>query len=156
MHPTLDISLDFDDETRELLERLIHHRETILIQICSNFGEVKQHPFFESHGKLSGFEIQLKDNYINQKGEYDILLKFATDRYGIQVKVTAGQRVPLYTWMYWEIDLSIVRSRRFIETVYTFLINFNSIQPREDDEMVSSNDIRNYWDKLVNAIPESI
>ena len=156
MHPIPDISLVFDEKTRELLERLVHHREAILDHLRSNFGEVKQNPCFEVHGRLSGFEILLQDYFINEEGDYDILLKFATDKYGIQVKVIAGQRAPLYTWMYWKKDLSMTRSRTFIETVFTFLTNFDRIQPREADEMVNSDDIRKYWDKLVNAIPQSI
>ena len=156
MYPTPDISINFDEKTKELLERLVHHRETLLEQLRFTFGEVKQNPCHEAHGELKGFEILLQDWFINEAGDYDILMKFATDKYGLQLRVTAGQQKPLYTWMYWEKDLTMRRSRRFIETVYTFLINFNRIQPREDDEMVSSNDIRNYWDKLVDAIPQSI
>lgn len=156
MYAIPDISLNFNETTKELLIRLVHHRETVLEQLRANFGNIRQKPCFESFGKLSGFEILLQDSYINGDKKYDILLKFSTQKYGLQVKVVINQRIPLYTWLYWDKELSVRRSRKFIETVYVFLSNFHRIPSLKQGKSISSNDIRKYWDKLIDDIHQSI
>lgn len=151
------ISIDYDKETRETLLDLVNHREEILDQIEGNFGDIRQRPCFGNPtNKAFGFEVLLPDFYINEDGDHTILLKFEKRKYSMQLKVSVNNRIPYYLWLYWERNITLSKSRKFIETVYKFLNNFNRIQPSEEGTVVKSEDIRKNWDKLINEIPHSI